>query len=40
MGIGVLRKFFYKVKETPSLLVVPSVPYFIIDGQGNSKKEE
>ncbi len=40
MGIGVLRKSLYKAKETPSLLTVPSVPYLVIDGEGNSNEDE
>ncbi|MDK2860411.1 GyrI-like domain-containing protein [Sphaerochaeta halotolerans] len=40
MGVETLRKSLYKAKETPSLCTVPSVPYFIIDGEGNSNEEE
>ena len=40
MGIGVGRKSLYKAKETPSLVIVPSVPYLIIDGEGNSNEDE
>ncbi|WP_319758496.1 GyrI-like domain-containing protein [uncultured Sphaerochaeta sp.] len=39
MGIGVGRKSLYKAKETPSMVIVPSVPYLIIDGEGNSNEE-
>lgn len=39
MGIGVGRKSLYKAKETPSLVIVPSVPYLIIDGEGNSNED-